>query len=199
MRAAAAEQAGRARPGRGPARQGADQRAIDLCHHRGAGRRGGRRDRGRQPGQGAQGPGPLNPPAPARTGSGPGPLPQHVHEPSAPHRQRPGANGGRRSPRSSRIRVSALPGCRARSRARHAAHCASPGWSRRCCRTMLSVRSSSAMLGSLADDTPGSRGFAAGLDRWRPGATPWVRAYPGECRPDGVPPAVPAQPLRHAR
>jgi hypothetical protein len=69
--------------------------------------------------------------------------------PLAPQPHRPAANGGCRSASSAMIGETTVPGCRPRSRARQSAQRTSPGWSRRCCRTMLSVRLKS-MTGSLA-------------------------------------------------
>lgn len=70
--------------------------------------------------------------------------------PLAPQPHRPAANGGCRSASNAMIGEITVPGCRPRSRARQSAQRTSPGWSRRCCRTMLSVRLKS-MTGSLAN------------------------------------------------
>ena len=60
--------------------------------------------------------------------------------PLAPQLQRPAANGGCRSASRAKIGEIAVLGCKPRSRARQSAQRTSPGWSRRCCRTTLSVR-----------------------------------------------------------
>jgi hypothetical protein len=60
--------------------------------------------------------------------------------PLAPQPQRPAAKGGCRSASRAKIGEIAVPGCKPRSRARQSAQRTSPGWSRRCCRTTLSVR-----------------------------------------------------------
>ena len=60
--------------------------------------------------------------------------------PLAPQSQRPAANGGCRSPSRAMIGEIAVLGCKPRACARQSAQRTSPGWSRRCCRTTLSVR-----------------------------------------------------------
>jgi len=102
--------------------------------------------------------------------------------PLAPQPQRPAANGGCRSASWVKIGVIALPGCRPRSRARQSAQRTSPGWSRRCCRTTLSVRLLKSIAGQsssasrlVRNITPAHAGERTDSDHqrrprpWRPG------------------------------
>src|SRR5712692_10723889 len=67
-------------------------------------------------------------------------LHQHVHQSVGAAAAAAAANGGCRSARVAKTGEIAALGCRPRSRAMQPAHRTSPGWSRRCCSTTLSVR-----------------------------------------------------------
>ena len=96
--------------------------------------------------------------------------------PLAPQPQRPAANGGCRSASSAMIGEITVPGCNPRSRARQSAQRTSPGWSRRCCRTTLSVRlesitgqSSKRSPTRPSSSPPRLRSTASGRQRRAPG------------------------------